>query len=135
MAPPNAAGSWSARPRSSSHWTRSSGAASSAWTPAWSRAPTARSPASSTPSARPCCTSSRTAGPHRPPPGELGAGGTAMLYLLQNGRPTATYPLDKPVVVIGRMSDSDVVVNDPGASRHHAEIRIDGNRYVLRALG
>jgi len=74
-------------------------------------------------------------GPDRPLTGELDAVGTAMLYLLQNGRPTATYPLDKPVVVIGRMSDSDVVVNDPGASRHHAEIRVDGNRYVLRDLG
>ena len=47
-------------------WTKSSGAGSSASTPAWSRAPTGRSPASSTPSGRRSCTSSRMAGPPRP---------------------------------------------------------------------
>jgi hypothetical protein len=74
-------------------------------------------------------------GPDKPLTGEMEAVGKAFLYLIQKGQPAATYPLDKPVVVIGRMSDSDVVVNDAGASRHHAEIRADGSRYALRDLG
>ena len=75
-------------------------------------------------------------GPDKPLTGEMEAVGKAFLYLVQQGQPAATYPLDKPVVVVGRMSDSDVVVNDPGASRHHAEIRSDGaGRFVLRDLG
>ena len=75
-------------------------------------------------------------GPDKPLTGEMEAVGKAFLYLIHQGQPTATYPLDKPAEVIGRMSDSDVVVNDPGASRHHAEIRTDGTgRYLLRDLG
>ena len=74
-------------------------------------------------------------GPDRPLTGELDAVGKAMLYLIQQGRPAATYPLDKPAVRLGRMSDSDVVVNDPGASRHHAELRVHGSRYLIRDLG
>jgi hypothetical protein len=74
-------------------------------------------------------------GPDRPLTGEMEAVGKALLYLIQNGQPAATYPLDKPVITLGRMSDCDVVVNDPGASRHHAEVRVDGSRYVLVDLG
>ena len=74
-------------------------------------------------------------GPDRPLTGEMEAVGKALLYLIQNGQPAATYPLDKPVVTLGRMSDCDVIVNDPGASRHHAEVRADGSRYVLVDLG
>src|SRR5262249_31657666 len=75
-------------------------------------------------------------GPDKPLTGEMEAVGKAFLYLIQQGQPAATYPLDKPVEVVGRMSDSDIVVNDPGASRHHGEIRADGTgRYLLRDLG
>ena len=40
-------------------------------------------------------------------------------------------PVELPGAVIGRASDADVRVDDPGASRRHAEIRIvwDGDRY------
>jgi pSer/pThr/pTyr-binding forkhead associated (FHA) protein len=38
-------------------------------------------------------------------------------------------------VSIGRLSECDVVVNDPGASRRHAEVRSDNGRYVLTDLG
>jgi hypothetical protein len=34
------------------------------------------------------------------------------------------HPLDPPGVVIGRGSDADLRINDPGVSRRHAEIRI-----------
>jgi hypothetical protein len=34
------------------------------------------------------------------------------------------HPLDPPGIVIGRGSDADLRINDPGVSRRHAEIRI-----------
>jgi len=37
--------------------------------------------------------------------------------------------------VIGRGSDADVTIDDPGASRRHAEVVWDGSRGVLRDLG
>jgi hypothetical protein len=49
------------------------------------------------------------------------------------------YPLLGPVTVVGRGDDVDVVIDDPGVSRRHAEIRVttDGPRLVahLRDLG
>ena len=74
-------------------------------------------------------------GPDRPLTGEMERVGNALLYLIHNGQPSATYPIDKPVVTIGRLSDCDVVVSDPGASRHHAEIRAQDGAYVLADLG
>jgi len=39
------------------------------------------------------------------------------------------------LVTIGRSSSSNVFVDDPDASRHHAEIRQRGNNYILSDLG
>ena len=44
-------------------------------------------------------------------------------------------PLDRDVVVIGRSSDCDVVVDDPNVSRRHAEVRRIGDGYSLVDLG
>jgi hypothetical protein len=63
------------------------------------------------------------------------AGGKGELVLIQNGRPAETYPLGKDVVSLGRQSDCDVVVADPGASRRHAEIRTENGSYVIIDLG
>jgi FHA domain/Protein of unknown function (DUF3662) len=81
------------------------------------------------------CDSSIVEGPDRPLTGEMEAVGTALLYLIHDGQQAATYPLDKPVVTIGRLSDCDIVVSDPGASRHHAEIRAQDGHYVVTDLG
>lgn len=43
--------------------------------------------------------------------------------------------LDKPTVVIGRATDCDVRLSDPGVSRRHVELRHDGHRVRLRDLG
>ncbi len=70
--------------------------------------------------------------------GKAGRGtGTAPgeLVLLKDGRPVQTYPLSKPVVTLGRLSDCDVVLEDPGASRRHAEIRREDGSYVIIDLG
>jgi pSer/pThr/pTyr-binding forkhead associated (FHA) protein len=45
------------------------------------------------------------------------------------------YQLTRPVTVIGRGAEADVVVDDPGVSRRHAEIRMDGGSAVVRDLG
>ena len=48
------------------------------------------------------------------------------------GRPVA---MDRDVLVLGRSADSDVLLRDPQVSRHHAELRRDHGRWVLRDLG
>jgi hypothetical protein len=49
--------------------------------------------------------------------------------------PAGTFPLTRAVTRIGRGSDTDVRLEDPGVSRHHAEIRVAGSDVVLRDLG
>ncbi len=45
------------------------------------------------------------------------------------------YQLTSAVTVLGRGSEADIVVDDPGVSRRHVEIRLDGGATVLRDLG
>jgi hypothetical protein len=45
------------------------------------------------------------------------------------------YPLDKPLLVIGRSNDCDIQLPDPNVSRRHAEIRQDGDSFLLLDLG
>lgn len=47
----------------------------------------------------------------------------AQLVLEVNGM---RHPLTPPGIVIGRGSDADLRINDPGISRRHAEIQVDG---------
>lgn len=35
------------------------------------------------------------------------------------------YQLSRPITILGRGTDADIVVDDPGVSRAHAEIRVD----------
>ncbi len=51
------------------------------------------------------------------------------------GRQSRTWPISKEAVVIGRMDTCDVVLADSGASRRHAEIRREGDEWVLVDLG
>jgi hypothetical protein len=44
-------------------------------------------------------------------------------------------PIDKDVLTIGRLSECDVVINDNGASRRHAQIRTVGGVSTLTDLG
>jgi hypothetical protein len=52
--------------------------------------------------------------------------------VLPDGR---RYPLGEKPVVMGRMSDCEVVLADPRASRQHAEIQPVGHGFVLSDLG
>jgi hypothetical protein len=70
--------------------------------------------------------------PAQPPteaatPEELGVG-REVVTLNVNGR---THEVTKPRTVIGRSRDCDVQIEDPGASRRHAELRQDGTAYWL----
>ena len=43
-------------------------------------------------------------------------------------------PLQKEVLVLGRAADCDLVVAEPRVSRHHAELRREGDGYLLADL-
>lgn len=45
------------------------------------------------------------------------------------------HPVSTPRLVIGRGSTADLKIDDPGISRSHAEIRVDGASVSIRDLG
>ncbi len=45
------------------------------------------------------------------------------------------YQLNNKRTVLGRGTDCDIVLDDPGVSRHHAEVTLDGGGASLRDLG
>jgi hypothetical protein len=62
--------------------------------------------------------------------GEGGAGAGSIVL------PTGDrFTLTESIVTIGRHPDSNLVLADPNVSRNHAEIRPDGDRYVVVDLG
>ena len=92
------------------------------------------------------CQAELVEGPDRPMTGEMqrvsaedrpagASGGSAVLYLIEEGSPARSFVLDNDVATIGRLKECDVVLSDPGASRKHAEIRRSNGDYVLADLG
>ncbi|MGI8759902.1 MAG: FtsK/SpoIIIE domain-containing protein, partial [Jatrophihabitantaceae bacterium] len=71
-------------------------------------------------------------GRERPDPGQ-----GAVLRLHVVGGPDAgrILPLPRGATVLGRGSECDLALDDPGVSRRHAEIRVSGNGLTLRDLG
>ena len=74
------------------------------------------------------------------PPGRTGgfAGRPRLLVTTaQDAGPSAqqTYEITTPVTLLGRGTDCDLRLVDPGVSRHHAEIRVEGPEVVLVDLG
>ena len=55
--------------------------------------------------------------------------------LMVGGGEQQTYYLTRPVTVLGRAQEADLRINDPGVSRRHAEIRLNGDDLVLSDLG
>lgn len=75
--------------------------------------------------------------PPQPPPQQPPRRGHPQVMLEVNGR---RRPVNPPGVVLGRGTDADIQINDPGVSRRHAEIRLmpegpGGIRVVLVDLG
>lgn len=50
-------------------------------------------------------------------------------------RGSTNFPLQKPVVNVGRHSENDLVLHDPHISRHHAQLRAINYRYVIFDVG
>lgn len=63
------------------------------------------------------------------------AAGDATLTVLSDGGSGKTYRLHGTRTTIGRLPECDVVIPDPGASRHHARIDVSNGEYVLTDLG
>ena len=63
------------------------------------------------------------------------ATGRALLATVDGPGAGRQFSLDADRSVIGRLKGSDVEVDDPGASRRHAEIRRQGDDFVLVDLG
>jgi hypothetical protein len=70
-------------------------------------------------------------GAPQPPATQGQAGAGTRRWLELNGQ---RHPLDRPVLVLGRSTEADVRVDDPGVSRRHAEIRV-GNPSMVLDLG
>jgi hypothetical protein len=52
-----------------------------------------------------------------------------------DGARQRTYELTTPVTLLGRGTDCDLRLVDPGVSRHHAELRVEDGEVVLVDLG
>jgi hypothetical protein len=71
-------------------------------------------------------------GPATSPPVRIPDAKGARLVLTDDGR---EWSLDRDRSVIGRLGGSEIEVDDPGASRRHAEIRKQGDEYMVVDLG
>ena len=65
----------------------------------------------------------------RTEPGRVPAGA---FLIIDGGR---HFPLDRPVVNIGRRLDNQIILEDPHVSRTHAQLRVRDGRFVLFDLG
>jgi FHA domain-containing protein len=52
-----------------------------------------------------------------------------------DGSTQRTYEIVTPLIILGRGTDCDLRLVDPGVSRHHAEIRVEDDEVVLVDLG
>jgi hypothetical protein len=52
-----------------------------------------------------------------------------------DGASQRTFPLTAPLTILGRGTDCDLRLVDPGVSRHHAELRVEDGEVVLLDLG
>lgn len=70
-----------------------------------------------------------------PPPGGETLPGRPVLALMEGGSAVKEFALDRDTALIGRLAGSEVEISDPGASRRHAEIRRQGDAFVIVDLG
>lgn len=64
---------------------------------------------------------------------QIAVAADAELVLLGSKR--RAYPLSKDALTIGRAETCDIPLNDPGASRQHAEVRREGDEWFVVDLG
>jgi hypothetical protein len=65
-------------------------------------------------------------------PVEEMAGAPVGAFLIVDGK--RHFPLDRPLITLGRKLDNHLVLADPHVSRRHAEIRLQSGKFVLRDL-
>lgn len=65
----------------------------------------------------------------------LAHAGAELVVLDESGKPKERISITRTPVVIGRLSTNDVVLADSNVSRRHAELRKDGDRWVVVDLG
>ena len=56
------------------------------------------------------------------------------LVLTYQGVQIKEYPLDRPLLTIGRRADNDIVIDHMGVSGTHAQVSLDGPSVVLTDL-
>ncbi len=61
----------------------------------------------------------------------LAGSGAELVVLGEDGEEKERISLTSAPVVIGRLSTNDVVLSDPNVSRRHAELRLDGDGWVV----
>jgi hypothetical protein len=59
----------------------------------------------------------------------------AMLLMVEGPWPGKRIFVEQPALLLGRDDECDVVIAERQVSRHHARIRLEGERYVLEDLG
>jgi DNA-binding response OmpR family regulator len=59
----------------------------------------------------------------------------ALLIWMEDEEIKGRWPLAQPVTEIGRWEDNDVVIDDRWVSRYHAQVRREGEQYVVQDLG
>jgi DNA-binding response OmpR family regulator len=58
----------------------------------------------------------------------------ALLLWMEGEEIRGRWPLTKQAITIGRWEDNDVLVDDRWVSRHHAQVRREGEQYVVEDL-
>ncbi|MFC5187802.1 FhaA domain-containing protein [Actinomadura harenae] len=73
----------------------------------------------------------------RGPGGAFGGNPRLLVTTTMDNGPAhqSTYEINTPVTLLGRGTDCDLRLVDPGVSRHHAEIRVEGPEIALVDLG
>jgi hypothetical protein len=56
---------------------------------------------------------------------------SALLLAIRGPNAGSQFVLDQAVTSAGRHPDSDICLDDPTVSRHHAEIRLDNGQFLL----
>lgn len=69
------------------------------------------------------------------PPEEPLAKGKAMLIIKKGPDAGMNFTLDRDLIVIGRHPESDIFLDDITVSRRHAEIRREGDSFVITDTG
>lgn len=54
----------------------------------------------------------------------------SQLALLVDGVVVSLFPLDKPIITIGRDHENDIRIDDSAASSHHARLQIEPSKFL-----